>query len=131
MNLREVVEALGGRKFLLSVLAMAVGAAVEIWSPKGLSETLAIFLAGLSGSYGLANAFAKGKEHSRQASEDEEDVAVMEARKDEPSVSLGPSLEERLEALEGRVSLVEQAGESIMKTQSQVIEAVSRLAKKA
>lgn len=46
---------IGGRKFLLTLLMIAVGLAVEIATPRGLSPVFASFLAGILAAYHAAN----------------------------------------------------------------------------
>jgi len=49
---------LGGRKFLLAVAVLAIGVALEFLAPKGLTETMATFLAGVLAAFGVTNAVA-------------------------------------------------------------------------
>lgn len=46
---------LGGRKMALTVLAIAVGSAVDLLTDRGLSATFATFLAGAVASFSAAN----------------------------------------------------------------------------
>ncbi len=47
--------ALGGRKFILTLIAMAVGAAIELKGPHGLSGQMAALLTALVGAFSVAN----------------------------------------------------------------------------
>lgn len=46
---------LGGRKMALTLLAVAVGTAVDLLTERGLSATFATFLAGAVGAFSAAN----------------------------------------------------------------------------
>lgn len=52
-----MLEALGGRKFLLTIIIIAVGSAVHVLSPKGMSTELTALLIGAMTAYGASNAF--------------------------------------------------------------------------
>lgn len=49
-------ESLGGRKFVMTVLIMAAGVAVEVHAPTGMSVTMAGFLASILATFSATNA---------------------------------------------------------------------------
>jgi hypothetical protein len=53
-----VLERLGGRKFILSLVVIAAGVAVQVYSNKGLSYELIVLLLGVKGSFSLSNVMA-------------------------------------------------------------------------
>lgn len=56
-----ITEKLGGRKFLLAIIAIAVGTLIEIKGAHGLSANMAGLLAGVVGLFGAANAIVTSK----------------------------------------------------------------------
>lgn len=56
-----MLEKLGGTKFIMTVVAMGIGTAVEVLKPSGLGATFAGLLAGLVATYGVANTFITNK----------------------------------------------------------------------
>jgi hypothetical protein len=85
---------LGGRKMTLTILAIAVGTAVDLMTDRGLSATFATFLAGAVGAFSAANAVTTIKMAS-SSSEDGEEQVAPEAVPD-PRI---PEIQERVEAL--------------------------------
>lgn len=55
MNLSELIEKAGGRKFVLTLLAFGTATAVELLSERGITEAYAMLIAGLVGVYGASN----------------------------------------------------------------------------
>lgn len=51
-----ITEKLGGRKFLLAMIAVVVGAAIELTTARGLTTNMAGLLVGVIGMFGAANA---------------------------------------------------------------------------
>jgi len=86
------LEALGGRKFLLTLLTLAVGTAVQILSPHGVTTEFAALLVGLTTAFGAANALI--------TSATSQPVAAAGETTPQP-VDLGP--------LEGKVSSLYEA----------------------
>lgn len=56
-----MIERLGGRKFLLTLIAVAVGTAVELTTARGITTSFAGLLAALVAAYGAANAVITNK----------------------------------------------------------------------
>jgi apolipoprotein N-acyltransferase len=56
-----MLEALGGRKFLLTLIVIAVGTAVQILSPHGVTEAFTALLIGVTATFGASNAFLSAK----------------------------------------------------------------------
>jgi hypothetical protein len=54
-----ITDSIGGRKFLVGIMLLAVGVALEIFSPRGLTSVMATFLVGLGVSYFTANVTEK------------------------------------------------------------------------
>lgn len=52
-----MIDALGGRKFLVSILIIAVGTAVQIYSPLGVTEAFTALLVGIAATFGATNAW--------------------------------------------------------------------------
>lgn len=53
-----MIEKLGGRKFLTTLIAMIIGTAVQLLSQKGVTPEFAALLATLVTAFGAANVFA-------------------------------------------------------------------------
>lgn len=53
----DIIEKLGGRKFLLTIICVAVGTAVELRTDRGVSASFAGLLAALVTAFGAANAY--------------------------------------------------------------------------
>jgi hypothetical protein len=51
----DILQRLGGRKFLMSLIVIGVGIALDIKAPNGLSATMAGFLVSLVGMFSVAN----------------------------------------------------------------------------
>lgn len=56
MGSPSLIDSLGGRKFLLTLLTLAIGTAVQILSPLGVTTEFAALLVGLTTAFGAANA---------------------------------------------------------------------------
>lgn len=53
-----MLEALGGRKFIMGIVTTAAGCAVHVLSPKGLTPELVALLLGVSGGFSITNLMA-------------------------------------------------------------------------
>jgi F0F1-type ATP synthase membrane subunit c/vacuolar-type H+-ATPase subunit K len=71
-----ITEKLGGRKFLLALIAIVVGTVIEVKGPNGLSANMAGLLAGIVGLFGAANAIVTSKAMS-VASEEEQPATSL------------------------------------------------------
>jgi hypothetical protein len=67
-----MLEALGGRKFLLTLIVIAVGMAAHVLSPTGLNESAVALLVGALGVFGASNAAISYKALGAQAAASEE-----------------------------------------------------------
>lgn len=92
-------EKLGGRKFVLSLLVIAVGTAVQILSPNGVTSEFVALLVGVAGVFGAANAVVTNK-----------------------AISEGPTSTDLTSDLNNRVAGLEQAAA----TTTQVLEATAK-----
>jgi hypothetical protein len=71
------IEKIGGRKFLLTVLAFGTATAVELCSDRGITEAYALLIASLVGVYGATNvAITKGALASQAATDAVDTVAA-------------------------------------------------------
>ena len=61
------MQKLGGRKFILTLIAMAIGTAIEIYTTRGISPSFAGLLAGLITAFSAAN-WAVSKDHFKKVS---------------------------------------------------------------
>ncbi len=76
-----VLEKLGGRKFVLAILAVAVGTAVQILSPHGVNESFVALLVGITAAFGASNAFVSSKAINAEANEASgPDLSPIEAK---------------------------------------------------
>lgn len=53
-----MLESIGGRKFLLSILVLGAGVGVHLGSPKGLSPELVALMLGIAGGFQITNMMA-------------------------------------------------------------------------
>lgn len=95
-----IFEAVGGRKFLLSLLVMGVGTFVQIKSPNGVNESYVALLVGILATFGAANAYVSAKTASG-----------AEQAPPEPQQDLMPHLEETAQ----RISSIESALQEVAK----------------
>lgn len=107
------LEALGGRKFLLTLLAFITATAVELCTERGITEWYAGLIIGLVGVYGATNVAITNKGISAGAPV--EGAPVPEAVDLEPITS-------KLDALEGTLNGVAQNA----LTTSQLLEAAAK-----
>lgn len=54
----NAINSIGGRKFTVAILSMIMGTAIEVYSPNGLSATMATFLASLVTAFSVGNVVA-------------------------------------------------------------------------
>lgn len=83
----SLVEWLGGTKFALSLVSLAVGVGVHVLSAKGLTTELMTLLVTISGGYSLANAMI-----TRKSIEAEGAATISELAEGAPPVDLSPVL---------------------------------------
>jgi hypothetical protein len=99
-----MLESLGGTKFLLAIIAMAVAVAVHVLSAKGLTTELTTLLATLVGGFQLANAMI-----TRKAIDAEGAVAVANEPITSGAVDLSPVLSSNQAVEAALVNLAQQA----------------------
>ena len=83
-----MLEKLGGTKFLMTLIAMGIGTAVEILKPTGLGPTFAGLLAGLVATYGVANTMITNKALATMPDLGEEPVAQPEVKQESATPNL-------------------------------------------
>ncbi len=74
--MNSIFEKLGGTKMSLSILAILVGAAIELLTPRGVSPSFAGLLAGIVAAYGAANAVITNRTSSLEAESPSESSQV-------------------------------------------------------
>lgn len=133
------MEFIGGRKMLLTLLVIAIGAVVEVTSRGGLSVNFAGLLVGVLTAFSAANAaITVGGKNPPKTNEDKDVYQVNAVELDEPKGTfyvgaepqpvIGPAYDRiqkledneavngpRLEALEARMDQAEQALETATK----------------
>jgi len=67
MESNSLIEKLGGRKFVLAMIAVAVGTAIEVTTTRGVSGSFAGLLAGIVAAFGAANAVITNRAMSVEA----------------------------------------------------------------
>jgi hypothetical protein len=74
----DILQRLGGRKFILALIAVAVGTAIELNTARGLSATMAGLLGTLVAAFSAAN-YAVTKKHmeSRSGGKNLDEIASM------------------------------------------------------
>jgi hypothetical protein len=77
----EYFNYLGGRKMTAMWVAMAIGTVIELYTERGLSTTMASFLAGAVGTVSVANVINTVKTFGGRATEE------VDASEAEPSAS--------------------------------------------
>lgn len=73
-----MLGAIGGRKFLLTLIVIAVGTAVQILSPTGVNEAFVALLVGVSAAYGASNAVITSKALANEAKPDSTSAATID-----------------------------------------------------
>lgn len=92
------------RKVVFGLLMTAVGVGIELSSPRGLTETMAMFLGAIGAAYFAGNV----AEHAVNGK--------AEAAKPSPSVDLAPLLEAVTQTNEGLAEMYQRLHESHEKT---------------
>ena len=72
-------EALGGRKFLLALVILAVGTVVQLKSDHGVTESFTALLIGIMGVFGASNAMVSIKGMQAQSPDEPEAPALATA----------------------------------------------------
>lgn len=93
------IESLGGRKFLLTLIALGIGTAVQILSPKGVTTEFAALLAALITSFGAANAFITARAQEEPAEPPPVDHSRVEKLEGDVDAAHG-YVAQRLDAVE-------------------------------
>lgn len=57
--MRTIIDAIGGRKVIMSLVILAAGTAIDLVTPRGLSENLMYLMLAIAGFYSTANVVAK------------------------------------------------------------------------
>ena len=99
----RMLEALGGRKFFLTLVVIAIGMATHILSPSGLNEAAVALLVGALGVFGASNAAVSMKAlGAAQESEAAADITHQVV-----AVDLSP-IESKITALEASIEASNQ-----------------------
>jgi hypothetical protein len=96
------IDSLGGRKFVLTVLCVAVGTAVEITTTRGVSPAFAGLLAALVAAFGAANAYNTNQALKASTSPDD-------------NAPTGPTMSD-LDAIHDNMTLLISKVEDVAKT---------------
>lgn len=59
----DFIQRIGGRKFWMALIVTGVATFLELKSPNGLTATMATFLAGIAGTFSVAN-YASAAKHA-------------------------------------------------------------------
>lgn len=97
-----MVSKLGGRKFLLALIAIGVGTAIELTTDRGVSASFAALLAGIVAAFGAANAVITSR--AMATSSDGGNVAEIS---EQASVDLTPVTEKLAELDAAQIKLSE------------------------
>ncbi len=109
-----LLQKIGGRKFIMALIAGGYGSFLEIYTAKGLTPTMAGFLIALVGSFSVVNHLAtKSYENSRSGNGDE---GVLAQKIDELSVLAKASNDG--EAVQTLLKYLSGMNESIQQVQS-------------
>jgi hypothetical protein len=108
-------DKVGGRKFIVAVIAISAGVAIELVKPSGLSVELAGFLLGMVGAFSIGNVVSKTHAPKEDAAEQHIDTTWLDTQTP------------RLDSLEERISNIEQAGQELMNAQKQVANTLQQL----
>lgn len=113
------LEKIGGRKFVLAILAVAVGTAVQIFSPHGVNESFVALLVGITAAFGASNAFVSSKAINASANEP---TSLPEV------VDLSP-ISERLDQIEALAAQADEKAETVAQGLAKVGEATENTSK--
>ncbi len=120
-----MLDKLGGRKFLLTLLIIAVGTAVQVLSPKGVTTEFTALLIGVATAFGASNAWVSSKAMDAASEGGSEEA--------QPVVDLSPITAELDQVKANLASLSESAqthAQSLMIMQ-QGVDTAQKLAKAA
>lgn len=110
----DVLERLGGRKFVLAIISLVAGLLTHALSPKGLSTEVVAMIVGLVGTFSIANTVST--------------VHDIKTNKDEPVVSTSILTDEQLlsmmEKIAGIETTTEAIGASTLQTQQILVNAL-------
>ncbi len=107
-----MLEQLGGRKFLLSLIVIASGIATAILSPKGLTTELTALLLGVLGVFSGANAVVTSKMAGSEGSEAAPAPIVVDLSPIESRLS---QVEAQAQAAQGDLQAVARLAENSAK----------------
>lgn len=57
--MQKFLEWIGGRKFFLALVGLVIGIVVDMYTARGLSENLMIFMISIVGTFGVSNVASK------------------------------------------------------------------------
>lgn len=105
-------DSFGGRKFLLSIVATAAAVAVDVFTEKGLSEILALFLGSMAGIHGISNVMSKRyapEEGKKQIEKSQVPEITQEIKLENPLTSDVESLNLRVSQVEDSVLMLQNS----------------------
>ena len=117
---------LGGRKFILALIAMGIGTFIEIYTVRGVSTSFAGLLAGLVAAFSAAN-FAVSAQHFKAGGAKGDDKLVKTIA--EASKNNSHSLASLQEKMEESINLQTEIAKTAAQTQlttNAVAQAVAR-----
>lgn len=106
------MEKMGGRKFVLTLLMIGVGTVIEVVTERGLSATFAGFLGAILAAYSAANAVITNKAMS------------MSTESEVEAPNTGGDMQAQLEALDAKVSALEEPLIAIAQTSSNTLKLI-------
>lgn len=113
-----MLEAMGGRKFLMVILMLGVGMGIEILGKNGLSTTMAGLIMGLYTAFSAANVVATVKAAKTEGQEEPTPATPVDLSKTEAALS---HLIERNAALEQAAQTMQTSQASIQKALATLI----------
>lgn len=122
-------EALGGRKFLMTLLVMAAGVAIEIFGPNGMSATMASFMGGLVAIFAGSNAMITSKSISASGGESVDSTPEATPSGPDKVDQLAAQLDPMLGKLLADAEMSQKDLRSLQEAHSQLQATVANLAK--
>lgn len=99
MESNTIFDKLGGRKFVMSIVAMLIAAAIDAFGKNGLTTNMAGLITALYTAFAATNAFVSGKV-----------AANMPEGEQQPVAPANPQTEQTLQAL---VPILNQVGQEL------------------
>ena len=116
-----MLEAIGGRKFLMVILMLGVGMGIEILGKNGLSTTMAGLIMGLYTAFSAANVVATVKAQKGEAPASVEPTAPIEPLDMTPITGALSHLVERNAAQEQALQTLQASQASVQKALAAIL----------